>query len=88
MDISLILGIVITALVVGVPFAIGLSKVLKKHKTLAGKFQALITYIKANPVQDQELVSLIEEIASLFGVDVPPINVASAVSSSPVQPKK
>jgi hypothetical protein len=77
-----IISIIITAIVVGVPFAYGASKKIEaalakaksQHDTeyqdvLAG-LNALIAYVKANPTEDKALLSLIEQAASVAGIKI------------------
>lgn len=61
-----IISIIITALVVGIPLAKKLNTTLSKHKTLIGKIGALIQYFKDNPTTDKELLTLVQDVLSLF----------------------
>jgi len=73
-ELDLILAIVITALVVGVPFYEGLrvavKKAISKHKTTEGKLiaaiEAITKYIEKNKTDDEKLIAMAEDIEELI----------------------
>lgn len=72
-DLSIILAIIITAVVVGVPFYAGarsaIKKAVAKHKTVEGKIiagiEAMTKYAEDNKPADAQLVVMIHDIEKL-----------------------
>lgn len=72
-DLSLIWAIIITAVVVGVPFYAGarsaIKKAVAKHKTVEGKIiagiEAMTKYAEDNKPADAQLVVMIHDIEKL-----------------------
>jgi len=60
---GLIIGIATSVFVVVLPLAYKLQGVISKHKTLLGKVKAVIVYMRSHPITDEQLESLIEDIA-------------------------
>jgi hypothetical protein len=60
---GLLIGIGTSVFVVVLPLAYKLKGVIDKHKTLSGKVKAVIAYMKAHPTTDNQLESLIEDVA-------------------------
>jgi len=73
-ELDLILAIVITALVVGVPFYAGLrvavKRAISKHKTTEGQIlaaiEAITNYIEKNKTDDEKLMVMAEDIEELI----------------------
>jgi hypothetical protein len=73
-DLSIILAIIITAVVVGVPFYAGarsaIKKAVAKHKTVEGKIiagiEAMTKYVEDHKTADAELVTMIHDIEKLI----------------------
>lgn len=86
--IELIIGMVITGLVVLIPYVKGIdAKVeaavkaaIANHESrtqqVIAAINAFIDYVKQNPTQDAQVLSFIRTIAALFGISIPniPIN--------------
>ena len=60
---GLIIGIGTSVFVVVLPLTYKLKTVIDKHKTLLGKAKAVIDYMKAHPTTDNQLESLVEDVA-------------------------
>lgn len=84
-SIDIIISIVVTAIVIGVPFYYGARKAIvkavnaakKSHQSQAQQFvagvNALIKYYEQHPTQDKELLSLLQTIAKIAGVALPSV---------------
>jgi len=63
---GLLIGIVSSVIVVVLPLAYKLRNVVNAHKTVLGKINAVITYMKAHPTTDKQLETLIEDVANVI----------------------
>ena len=80
--IDLYIGLVVSDIVVGVPFFYGMQSRIKKAVTAAQKakedkyqqflagLNAAIEYIKTNPNTDAKLIAIVKEIATLAGISI------------------